>query len=417
MITLIEALNYRCLRHIRQPLGRFHVLVGPNASGKTTMLDVVEFLGSIVSEGLEEAIGDRTPDPRNLLFRGEGDLLELAIEAEIPPDLRSHLPLEHTHIRYEIAVSIDEVTGRPAIRNEALMFKQESTASEDQRTLFPELILPPQTIAARGRSTKRVLSKNAKSGKDNFYPEVKKGQGGGWVPSFQLGPYRSALANLPEDETRFPVATWFKNLLSQRIQKIILDSLTMRRASPPGQTDRFKTDGSNLPWVVERLIQENPEKFRDWIAHLQTALPDLFSLRTVEREDDRHRYLVIRYANEFDVPSWLVSDGTLRLLALTLPAYLPNLEGVYMIEEPENGIHPKAVDTLIQSLSNVYRAQVLLASHSPVILSATDSAEVLCFAKGEDGATDIVAGDRHPALLDWQQDTSLGVLFAAGVLG
>ena len=33
MIRLIEALNYRCLRHIRQELGDFHVLVGPNASG------------------------------------------------------------------------------------------------------------------------------------------------------------------------------------------------------------------------------------------------------------------------------------------------------------------------------------------------------------------------------------------------
>ena len=36
MIRLIEALNFRCLRYARQPLGPFHVLVGPNASGKTT---------------------------------------------------------------------------------------------------------------------------------------------------------------------------------------------------------------------------------------------------------------------------------------------------------------------------------------------------------------------------------------------
>ncbi len=48
MITLVEALNYRCLRHISQPLGPFHVLVGPNASGKTTFLDVIAFLGRLV---------------------------------------------------------------------------------------------------------------------------------------------------------------------------------------------------------------------------------------------------------------------------------------------------------------------------------------------------------------------------------
>ena len=50
MFTLIEALNYRCLRYVRQPLGDFRVLVGPNASGKTTFLDVVAFWGRLVSE-------------------------------------------------------------------------------------------------------------------------------------------------------------------------------------------------------------------------------------------------------------------------------------------------------------------------------------------------------------------------------
>jgi len=57
MITRIEALNYRCLRYISRPLRRFQVLVGPNASGKTTFLDVPAFLGDLVSEGLNAAVG------------------------------------------------------------------------------------------------------------------------------------------------------------------------------------------------------------------------------------------------------------------------------------------------------------------------------------------------------------------------
>lgn len=59
MITLIEALNFRCLRYISQPLGEFHVLVGPNASGKTTFLDVVAYLGDLVSGGLNDALDRR----------------------------------------------------------------------------------------------------------------------------------------------------------------------------------------------------------------------------------------------------------------------------------------------------------------------------------------------------------------------
>ncbi len=113
----------------------------------------------------------------------------------------------------------------------------------------------------------------------------------------------------------------------------------------------------------------------------------------------------------------MASDGTLRLLALTLPAYLGDFRGIYLIEEPEDGIHPRAVETMFQSLSSVYDAQVLTATHSPVILSMAHPCTVLCFAKTEDEATDIVLGSEHPALRDWHGESNLGVLFAAGVLG
>ena len=88
MITLVEALNYRCLRYVKRPLKPFHVLIGPNASGKTTFMDVIGFLRDLVSGGLEWALSERTPTPGELLFRGQGDRFELAVEARIPRDLR-----------------------------------------------------------------------------------------------------------------------------------------------------------------------------------------------------------------------------------------------------------------------------------------------------------------------------------------
>ena len=113
----------------------------------------------------------------------------------------------------------------------------------------------------------------------------------------------------------------------------------------------------------------------------------------------------------------MASDGTLRMLALTLPAYLTDNRGIYLIEEPENGIHPKAIETVFQSLSSLYDAQLLMASHSPVVLGCAPPDVVLCFAKNEDGATDIVTGMNHLRLQEWKDETNLGQLFAAGVLG
>ena len=256
------------------------------------------------------------------------------------------------------------------------------------------------------------MSKVAESGNDYFSSETS-----GWNNLFRLGPQKSALANLPEDETKFPVATWFKELLMAGVQTLALNSARMRGSSPPGAPRVFLPDGSNLPWVVDRLARKHRQRLNDWVAHVRTALPDVKSIRTVERAEDRHRYIVLEYENGLKVPSWLISDGTLRLLALTLLAYLPDIEGVFLVEEPENGIHPRAVETVFQSLSSVYGAQVLLATHSPVVVGTAKADQVLCFARTPEGATDIVRGSDHPRLRAWKGETDLGTLFATGVLG
>src|ERR1017187_10194786 len=90
MIRLIEALNYRCLKHVRQELGPFHVLVGPNASGKTTFLDVVAFLGQLVSDGLEAAVGARSQNFEDLVWRRSSE--NVPKEPGSPPKATSFDP-------------------------------------------------------------------------------------------------------------------------------------------------------------------------------------------------------------------------------------------------------------------------------------------------------------------------------------
>jgi predicted ATPase len=419
MITLIEALNFRCLRSIKQPLGPFHVLVGPNASGKTTFLDVVAFLGRLVSDGLDAAITERSANFQDLVWGRTGTRLELAVAAAIPEAIRGKIAANgYDTIRYEVGLELDMESTGVEIVAEKVLLERMASAGPVQRELFPGAISPPTSILTpkAGPGQKTIINK-ARGGNDLFYSEVYSEAGKGWVPAFKLGPRKSALGNMPADETKFPATTWFRNLLTQGVQQFVLNSLVIRKASPPGQVRGFKPDGSNLPWVIADLERRSKERFQDWLAHLRTALPDLEGIRTVEREDDKHRYLVLKYRGGLEVPSWMASDGTLRLLALTLPAYLPDLSGVFLIEEPENGIHPRAAEIMFQSLSSVYGAQVLLATHSPIILGAVEADKVLCFAKTEAGETDIVLGTDHPALRDWKGETNLAVLFAGGVLG
>ena len=423
MFTRIEALGFRCLRDVRQSLASFQVLVGPNASGKTTFLDVIAFLGLLVDQGPEATVAHWTANLADLVWKGEGRRFELAVEARVPDELRSRLVQPELGIvRYEVGVGSEGENGGIAILAESVLLLPETDedaiepAERPQFELFPRPTVPRDTLLSRRGAGRPIVSK-VPGGNDNYYSEVYGQKGKGWVPSFRFGPQRSALGNLPADETKFPVAMWLRDLLTARVEPLVLNSRAMRLASRPNQAPGFRPDGSNLPWVVDELLSKSRPQFDAWLAHVRTALPDVAGFRVVERPDDRHKYLVIRYEGGYEVPSWMVSDGTLRLLALTLPAYLPDFRGVYLIEEPENGIHPQAVETVVQSLSSAYDAQILVASHSPVVLGAVPPENILCFAKDAGGATDIVAGRDHPALRDWRGETSLATLFAAGVLG
>ena len=418
MITLVEALNYRCLKYVRRPLRPFHVLVGPNASGKTTFMDIISFISDLLDLGMDGAILERTSNPHDLLFQHLGHDFELAVEASIPCNLREKTARPDLNtIRYEITLGFDDASPDFEIKAERVVLKRSQPESDDQPTLFPAVRDAPSTLVlGSSRNIKYVISK-VPGGNDNFYSEIYPRSGKGWTPSFQLGPKRSAFGNMPADEKQFPVTTWFRDYLQTGVQHLTLSSRRIGKPSPPLNITTLALDGSNLPWVIARMRKHEAENHTAWIKHLQTALPDLADITTVERPEDRHCYMVYKYSNGLNLPSWVVSDGTLRLTALTLPAYLAELTGTFMVEEPENGIHPRAVATAYESLSSLYDAQVLLASHSPVVLSEAAISEVLCFARDEEGATDIVLGSEHPALRNWQEDADLGMLLASGVLG
>ncbi len=441
MIRRIQALNYRCLRHVDVHLdGSFHILVGPNASGKSTLLDVIGFLGDLVSDGLDTAVERRTKNFQDLVWdrRREKPGFELAVEFDIPEALRlklsdpQHEWESFQRFRYEVAIRLGD--DGLCIASEAGLLKSRSAIRDDEfrrieqddwgfglTRSFPSAKPIPESILedAENFHYRPSLQKSA-DGTDMFRVETISRYD--FPPAAELniafGPRRSTLKNLPESPELFPAATYAKRILETGVQKLVLDIRRLRQASSPNKRRTgFVPDGSNLPWAIQRLHEMNSEKFSAWLDHVRTALREVEDIRIVEREDDLHAYLMLRYATGVEVPSWVVSDGTLRLLALTLTAYLPDDARIYLMEEPENGIHPMAIETVYQSLASVYDSQILVTTHSPVLVSCAELEEILCFAKNEEGATDIIPGHRNPRLADWRSSADSSLLFASEVLG
>ena len=169
-----------------------------------------------------------------------------------------------------------------------------------------------------------------------------------------------------------------------------------------------------MPLRVDHLRTTDPFRFKRWILQVREALPNLRGIEVEERAEDRHRYLVVQYDDGLKVPAWRLSDGTLRILALTLLGYLDE-DALILVEDPENAIHPRAVEAVYEALGSAPRTQVLVATHSPVLLGIVPPADLLCFIH-EHNETEIIRGSDHPLLRTWKHEVDIGTLFASGVL-
>ena len=131
MIARIEALNYRCLRYVAQDLEPFHVLVGPNASGKSTFLDVFALMSDLISLGPDGAVGERVPDFRDLVWMRERGHFEVAVEVSIPEDRRENFKNgAYSRARYEVSLGTRGDDEQPTILGETFwLIPSESTTS------------------------------------------------------------------------------------------------------------------------------------------------------------------------------------------------------------------------------------------------------------------------------------------------
>jgi hypothetical protein len=384
----------------------------------------------------------RSPDGEEILeliFAGRGSDFSLALEARLPEAVQAKV-LEGmfariktekarlafhedqkrwpTHIRYELGLRISNERELHVV-SEFLFVFPEGQAPDRRMTGF-------HGVQAESNKHWRLILKREFGFDAEFTPEVPSGRSR--VAKVGLPPTLLAMPRVMfESETEYPAGRWLYNLLTEGAVFLDPNWAEMRQASPPGQPKTVIASGRNVPWLALDLKREGAgidakadyrsERYGDWIAHVRTALPQVTDIDVREREDDHHAYFVVTYRGDFKVPSPGLSDGTLRILTLTLLPYLSKQPAIVVTEEPENGIHPRAIEAVLQSLSSMYDSQVWVSSHSPVVLASAKLDQLVCARLADEGGVEMVAGSDHPRLKEWRGGIDLGSLFAAGVLG
>lgn len=408
MIRTIEASNFRMMRANRVSLGRFHVLVGPNASGKTTFLDALQFVSDVVERGVRQAVADRSPNFHDLCFTPERPI-GMAVELDVPSGSEGRAVLRH-----EIEVGIVDDRGLRVLR-ENLFVRPEADDGGHQRSLFGDYATEQVVKSSTPRRWRKVVGKTPE-GRDYFQDEKTS-----WNNVFRFGDDRSAVGSMPEDPDRFPLALAARRVLREGVRRLALDPRRLAATAPPGGRPVLGLDGSNLPYVVRDLRDRDPRLFQDWVRHVSSAVGGLKDVDVLVRDDDRHLVLRAQFegSHEQPVPSWLLSDGTLRLMALTVLSYASTAEReeAYLVEEPENGLHPLAIQAAFSAISSPLSGhQWLCATHSPVFLAHVGLDDVLVFRRDRQGYSIVRHGDEVPELAGWTTRRNLSDLLVAGVL-
>ena len=423
MITHIDVINYRCFERLSASTSDLIVVAGANGSGKTTLLDIPVLLGDLlrsrdVSGAFMDPLlarGARASSLRELCFRHNGESFVLGVEARLPDQVRNAVVAASsvmvqrdpskwpTHIRYEIRLLVNEY--QMVVQNEYLFLFAHSEAYEAQR-------IPLQGENAN-RDDWRFIIRRAYGGESSFRPERR----GAKERATQIDETLPAFPRLQfEKEAEFSASRWLLTLFLDGVVFFDPTWSKLRAPSQPGLKRKpLLSSGENLPWLALKLQETAPQRFGAWVAHVRTALPQIVDIAVCEREDDHHAYFRVNYESGFEVTSSGLSEGTLRILALTLIAYIDDAPHLLVIEEPENSIHPQAIDTVLQSLRSMYDRQVWISTHSPVVLATTTLPELLITRLSRSGGASVIAGEKHPRLATWKGGVDLGSLFATGV--
>jgi predicted ATPase len=368
-LVKIEIDGYRPFRKFIAEPGDLTVVIGANATGKSSLFDFLRFIRGAVVDPLPPEIDERAAG-KSLFHAGGPEHIAFALTL----DLGQRLPL-----RYE--AEILGPIGAPKVTRERLATTKPLRDDETKTFIFLDF--------AGGRGVVRDQRE-------------KKLVRPAWTVSSNELALRRAL-----DPTLVTLSRVQAVLSSWRFFSgfDVSSSAAVRRPVPTEPEPALLEDGSNLSAVLMWLNRKHQAVWEELESHLRSAVPGFRSLNVEPRGGPG---TVIGVWKEAGVAGELtladLSDGTLRFLSWAVLCLSPKLPPLVCIDEPELGLHPRVLPVLAGLLRLASaRAQILVATHSPYFLSHFPLDEIAVMRK-EDGAARFVRPSSSKALREMVHD-------------
>ncbi|HXE91918.1 MAG TPA: AAA family ATPase [Terriglobales bacterium] len=388
MIKAVHLTNFRTLRDFQVNLGLRNVLVGPNMAGKSNLIDVFRFLSNMLTPGPGLSGVANAFNLRNgfweVAWKGSD---ESTISISIDVEGVAHGSKELAIWSYKLTL-IGDPRGWVRVLDEKLNLR----TSENSYSLID------------------------KSGGDRVLKNIDQR-----VLSSIVQPERSAL--------EFEIPDWDGNAVREFVRSWRFYRLVpplMRQANSTAATEFLSEFGDNLSSWLLNLQTRHGDAFARIKSVAKDVFPELEDLFTWPTQQQtvfvasREKHL------KRPILAWQMSEGQLAFIALLSMILAPASIGapLYCIEEPENNLHPRLLETLIELLKQVQQelgprqsAQIIVSTHSPQLVDLCDLDELIVVERQQGITKCSRPSDKsHLRKLLERQEVGLGSLFYTGAL-
>lgn len=363
-ISSIKARRYRSVYDETVELSDLNVFIGANASGKSTLLDAFRFL----HEGMQSR------DFRRPVFH-RGGIVHLAWKGESAQFVELVASVQDDNKTYEWSVRL---------MRDGFDFSVEEKMNEVRFGMPPTALL-----------------------------ESTKGEGWWWSGEdrerigLKQANTACALAAASADAS-FP---------GRRVAEFIdrwgffdPSPFLLRRDWSGLDAGRFDPYGRNLGETLFGIHKASPDLFDSIIGATQTVIDLPMNIEPREKEDSYY-FVQTESGLKHPVHQMGVSSGTLRMLALMTALHAQPEANLIGIEEPENYVHPKALEAFVEYLADARnRMQLMVTTHSPLLLDfVRDPATVRVVRRGPTGDTTVSAENNAHGVTRALQESGFGL--------
>jgi predicted ATPase len=385
MITKIEINGFKTFENFELDLSPFVIIAGSNGSGKSNLFDAIRLLSSLAEKDLKTAFGEQRGSFSELftLYSNSNRAekmrfaVELFLDKVVKDPFNKEETLGHRRLRYELHISrrkddkfgferlfVDFEVLRPIKKGNdkwVKTFVNNNTEWESDKVSHNYKAY----INTETRDEIRVISIR----QDGI-------RGGKPTPVKDLE--RSVLSGV--NDASFPHAFAVREeMLNWR--QFQFSPIELSKPSSMLGKDILDNEGRYLAGMLKRIEVTEKPLIRSISRNIQNILPDIKRI-FIDEDQARQQYVLMVEASDNRIFSAnVLSEGTLRIIALSALKYDDRYKGLVCFEEPENGIHPfrmKKILDLLKDLSTDFNLegeaefslrQVIINTHSPSLIT------------------------------------------------